>query len=131
MEVIIALIVGLVLILTAIFSIQTKKALNNKGIKTEGVVFDIIDSQSLSLKFKIPVIRFLDLNKKWITEEAKLGTAIFQYKVGDKVIVAYEKENPKNFVIQDAKSNTIIYILLIAGILIFFIAALSLVGIKF
>jgi hypothetical protein len=122
MEAIIALIVGVVLISLSVYSIQANKLLNKNGIKTEGIVFDIVDSQTSSLRYKTPIVRFLDLNKQWITDEAKVGIANFQYKPGDKVVVIYEKDNPKNFIIQDRKNNNILLLLLTSGIVISIIA---------
>lgn len=61
MEPLIAILVGIILIILSTLFLQKKRLLNKTSIETEGIVYDIVDSQSFSLKYKTPIIRFVDL----------------------------------------------------------------------
>ncbi|RYG27698.1 MAG: DUF3592 domain-containing protein [Chitinophagaceae bacterium] len=105
--------------------------LQNKGLRAEGVVFELEgdsagsmfggDRDGWELNTKNPVVRFVTVEKEWITAQSSHAVHSL-YKAGQAVNVVYNKEDPADFFIE-SKLIKIIYptlqavggLLLIAG----------------
>jgi len=81
------------------FRLSTKKIAKN-GTQTEGVVFDIVASNNINSQAKYPLIRFVTAKKEWITEQYNISTLPGLFKKGQKVIVVYNPDNPKEFFVK-------------------------------
>lgn len=102
-------IIGGILIIYPIIKSHPRRELYTKGIKAEGIIFDLgIQEQSkdittiINLQNKVTV-RFLTEKKEWITADIKNDFAVFytsQYKIGEKISVRYNPENPSDFVVE-------------------------------
>ncbi|NML23127.1 DUF3592 domain-containing protein [Pseudoflavitalea sp. G-6-1-2] len=98
-----------------------KKAdhLSKNGIRTSGIVFELREDTGSpehgNLEF--PVIRFLDEHDNWITEVSDIAREKGKYASGDEVTVIYDRNDPKNFMIENAANKNLPNIFLIAGAL--------------
>jgi hypothetical protein len=120
--------ISIVLFIIAIKLNSTKKYLKNTGINTKGTIiqkkFDpLLNSGNLSY----PEVRFLTENKEWITVTSKIGVFPFAYKLGQEVSIIYEKENPKNFIINERFIQIVPAIMIAMSILFFSIGIYSLI----
>jgi len=101
---------GLLAIFISLVKTTASEKLKATGVKTEGIIFEL-DSSRLTynengVKDKITV-RFTTTDKQWITETLKADFSIAytgQYKVGEKVTVIYEEDNPSNFILETKQS---------------------------
>jgi hypothetical protein len=110
MEVIIMFGVGLALLYFAFTFRRTAKKLTKNGRETEGVVFDIIESNNLDNQIKYPIIRFVTTEQTWITEQYNISTLLGSFKKGQKVVVIYNPDNPREFIVK-SKMNGIVALL--------------------
>jgi uncharacterized membrane protein YfcA len=113
MESVFLIIFGVILFYIGLrFWLKTKHILIN-GLEAEGVVFDLVDSVNIKSRTRYPIIRFLTLEKEWVTEKYSIGIFSQFLKVGQKVTVIYSRENPKEFVVK-SRSTTALPIVAIA-----------------
>lgn len=93
--------------------VKKDKHILSKGVTAEGTIFDFADStsydESSSDSIRHPIIRFVTQKEEWITEQYHI--AEFGMKIGDKVKVTYDPDEPRTFLIEARTSVTIIYIL--------------------
>lgn len=115
MEYYIMLAISIVFIIMAVVNLVKMKKIKASGLEAEGIVFDLKAASRTSPGIQFPVIRFLDQNNVWITEEANIGLPFGVYKKGQKVKVTYYKEDPKMFFIHKAMSGIILWVFLLAG----------------
>ena len=110
----IILVLGIILIVVALFYQSKTKLLETTGERCEGIIFQLDYGNSLSsdgtssLKDKITV-RFVTKNKEWITQNLHSDFMISytgQYKEGNKVVVIYNPENPSEFMVETKQSPT-------------------------
>ncbi|HEY0752010.1 MAG TPA: DUF3592 domain-containing protein [Chitinophagaceae bacterium] len=109
------ILIGLGSTLLAIFKKSTTGNLKSTGQKTEGIVYALgqnLDTntsytQNFNIKNKVTV-RFLTMDKQWITGDLKQEFAAFftkQYKEGERVEVYYDPEKPTNFFVDTKQSE--------------------------
>ena len=118
------ILIGLVSVLFAIFKKSDKSNLKNTGQKAEGIIYALEQNsnsynsytQNYNIKDKV-TIRFLTLDKQWITGDLKQDFALFftrQYKEGDTVDVFYDPKEPSNFFVETRQSEKTSRIILVA-----------------
>jgi hypothetical protein len=103
---------------------KTTKLLKN-GIKAEGEVLELVPTGvARNSNFYKPVIRFETLAKESITHKSDIGVSYSVYKVGDKLTVIYEQDNPTDFMIDDKRSKIAGTLFMVVGIIVLAIAFL-------
>lgn len=130
-ENIIPLFIGLAFLFIAISTLLKQSRLRKTGLKTEGIVYDLSKEPGSSLNFCYPIIRFTTLSQEWITETANVGMFPGFYKKGQKVIVIYDQNSPKKFILDSKTNNFIILLFLIVGIFITALGIYLLIRVKF
>jgi hypothetical protein len=126
-----AIVIGIIVIIGAIFFMRKGKKLREEGIEAEGVVFDTEQSTINNSSISNPIIRFTTEKNEWITAKSNTGVIPRMYKKGDKVIVIYQKENPSYFVIKDNTTKAIPYILIIIAFVVMILGIYGLVNVQF
>jgi hypothetical protein len=106
---IVAGLIGLALLVAGNGVSAKRKKIITTGIKAEGVVFameeEISSMQGTRHTLYSPIIRFVTIDKEWVTEKYMFGISSRNtvinpsYKKGDKVTVIYDPKNIKDFVI--------------------------------
>ena len=114
-EYIVILFLGIVMVVIALHLYHKRNRIKKNGLKTEGVVYELFNNPSSSINTRNPVIRFLTMDQQWITEASDIGMFPGFYKKGQKVSVVYDRENPKQFIIDSKINSLIVYVILIAG----------------
>lgn len=79
-EHIIILTTGIILSWLALNLSYKQNKIKKTGVTAEGTVFELLHDQNTSFNLRYPVIRFLTLNKEWITETANIGIFAGFYK---------------------------------------------------
>jgi hypothetical protein len=101
--------------------IERRKLLKT-GVKVAGEVFRLEKRTSGGKKpstLYYPVIRYVTLDKEWITEEYGVGSNPSVYKEGEIVKVIYDPADYKYFIIDDFMSKAFgIILMAVAGLLI-------------
>jgi hypothetical protein len=105
------LLIGLISILFSIFK-KTKTAdLKLTGEKTEGIIFELGSRRSSSTNSNIldkVTVRFVTKSKKWVTADINQAFSTFftgQYKLGEKIDVYYDPQDPSNFFVDTKQSE--------------------------
>jgi hypothetical protein len=109
------IIIGLGCVLLAIFKKSDKANLKQTGQKAEGIIYALGQNdnststftKNSNIKDKV-TIRFLTLDKQWITGDLKQEFAAFfsnQYKEGDAVEVYYDSKQPSHFFVDTKQSE--------------------------
>ena len=89
---------GIVLILVGVMQRNKKKKLLKDGVQVEGEVFDVLGDSSKDSSGR-PVIRFVTKEQVLITEQYKISIPFS--KKGQKVILVYNADNPKEFIVKE------------------------------
>jgi hypothetical protein len=104
--------------------------LKKSGLQTEGIIFDVVNRAIPQILPKYPIIRFVTLAQKWITEKYSIGTlSVFPLKKGKKIKVFYNPENPREFIVKSDFNAPTIVLLLLCGVLVLIIGTIELVHI--
>jgi hypothetical protein len=112
---------GAFLSVWGIGKISERRKLLKTGVKVEGVVFQLEKLTSFGKKpstLYYPVIRYVTLDKEWITEKYGVGTNPSAYKEGEIVKVIYDPADYKHFIIDDFMSKALGIILIAVGALL-------------
>jgi hypothetical protein len=112
--------VGVFAIVWGIGKMSERRKLLKTGIRVEGVVFKLEERFSNNkdrMPIYYPVIRYLTLNKEWITKEYESGTNPSAYKEGDIVNVIYDPDDNNHFIIDGFLNRIFGFVLIIIGIL--------------
>jgi len=121
---------GTFLIVWGIGKINERRKLLKSGIKVDGVVFRLeerLSSGKNRMLLYYPVIRYVTLDKNWITEEYGFGSKPSVYKEGDIVKIIYDPADYKHFIIDNFLSKVLGWVLaligvaILAGVLIYYI----------
>ena len=122
------LIISLLIVSIFVLSIAMKIILQNnklrkEGIKSSGVIIskevDTLTHNTNNVSY--PQIKFLTADNEWIIATSKIGTLPFLYKIGQKVSVIYQKENPNNFIVNERFIYSIPIAMIIISSIIFFV----------
>lgn len=109
---------GTFLIVWGIGKINERRKLLKSGIKVEGVVFKLeerLSSGKDRMLLYYPVIRYVTLDKNWITEEYDMGSNPAAYKEGDVVKIIYDPADYKHFIIDNFFSKALGLVLVVVG----------------
>jgi len=129
MEVIILIVISIALLYTAFkFRLNTKKILKT-GREAEGVIFDFVQNNNMQNQAKYPIIRFITSEKEWITEAYNIAVPGF-FKKGQKVIIVYNPDNPKEFIVKSAITSIAPVLIILLAIIILTIGVYKLLHIQ-
>lgn len=103
--------------------------ISKNGIVTDGVIFDTESSTINNVRISYPTVRFLTVNNEWITETSKTGLFPSYYKNGEKVIVIYNPDNPKQFLIKSNYNKVVPFVIIIAGLALLGVGIINLLRI--
>jgi hypothetical protein len=118
---------GAFLTVLGVWKINERRKLLKIGIKVEGVVFKIEEEQDKRGISYYPVIRYVTLEKEWITKKYNTGTNPPAYKEGDTVNVIYDPIDKEHFIVDNLSGKItglmlgLFGILLIVGVVIYYI----------
>ena len=120
---IIPLILGPCFILGGYYYVRKIERVVKNGIKTEGVIFDIVQDSKFGgsdTDNETPVVRFVTEKQEWITAKSTLGIkGIYTFNVGSKIEIIYNPDNPREFILANEKNFPWApYIVLIIGALL-------------
>lgn len=105
--------IGVILIIISFFYSSGNKNLIETGITVDGIIYSLSSSnqgQDLTSVKDAITVRFLTLDKVWITKEYKANFKIAytgQYKEGEAVKIIYDPKNPSRFLIKSKQSELI------------------------
>ncbi|MCR8560498.1 DUF3592 domain-containing protein [Mucilaginibacter sp. BJC16-A38] len=97
------------------------------GKRVEGVVFDMENTSDMtSISFDndssgrnglhYPIIRYVTLEKEWVTKKYSIGSNPSPYNIGDTVNIVYDTNDIEHFIIDDNQSRFIWPIVMIVGV---------------
>jgi len=124
---------GAFVMVFGIGKLNKHKKILAKGVKVEGVVFDIeknwdMDAGDTSSTTQYyPVIRYVTTEKEWVTKKYEVTGGLNLYKVSDKVTVVYDPDEIEHFIIDDRETKWLgpifiaVGIVLIVGVIIYFL----------
>jgi hypothetical protein len=109
---------GFMVIAAVLVTMSKQSSLRKKGVRAQGVVFDVEDqikfnTQSATSRLRYPTIRFLTDKDEWIMERSKIGGT---FKTGQKVVVIYDPEDPRRFMIESKTVNILLPCIGIIGL---------------
>ena len=110
---------GAFLTIWGIGRINERRKLLKNGVKVEGIVFEL--DRSMDNKGSVmyyPIIRFVTLEKEWVTKRLEIGTRPSAYREGEKVKVIYDPEDIEHFILDNLSEKLIGLILVLVGILL-------------
>lgn len=96
----IAIIVGAFFLVLAVVHYFRLRKLSEVGNKTYAVIKDLIRSpQADGIVNYIPVFEYKTMSGEIITRRSYIGNNKDKYKIGDKVAIVYNPENPEEFLL--------------------------------
>ena len=122
--------IGFSCMLIPFFYKSNMEKLAKTGVRCEGIIFqmgykDGFNGSSDNVVEDKITVRFVTQKKEWITEDLDTYSMITwtgQYKVGEKVTVIYNPDNPAEFTVETKQS-------LAVGKLVFFFVGVVFVGV--
>jgi hypothetical protein len=123
---------GIIFILVSVIRLIQLSRIRKSGIRTEGVIQDFTnDSTSSTNNVRYPIVKFSSDSGITYRESIKISWSPKNFSIGDKIDIIYEKNNPKNFVIQSKLIFFILMFFLFIGIATILFAIFKIFGIKF
>ena len=119
---IILMVAGIALVIASVYSIKSARKLSQKGMTTEGIVYDFGDDG-------YPIFRFTSASGEWITQQCKTGITHTGYKRGEKVTIIYDADKPADFIIKSNFGDLGAILMAIGGIGFFITGILKLLDI--
>lgn len=127
------IVIGFGIMIYGFFKKTTTHILIKTGIKAEGIIYELKGKSSGTSTFfnnivydKI-IVRFVTNKLEWVTAEAQNESGLFysgQYKIGERVEVMYDPDDPNRFIIITKQSENNARLFAIVTGLIFIIAGL-------
>ncbi|HTN37357.1 MAG TPA: DUF3592 domain-containing protein [Arachidicoccus sp.] len=120
------------MIVFAIKSLIEFNKIKSNGIKTDGIIFDTVNSIDVANNYarsNHPIVRFLTKENQWITQKSKIGVFPGIYKTGKKVQIIYQEEDPNKFFINDYITQAVPWIMIAAAIILIIISIIYLIRI--
>ncbi|MEN7550760.1 DUF3592 domain-containing protein [Rapidithrix thailandica] len=114
---ILPLFIGAISLISGIYEVFRRQTLLKYGNKTKGIVFKLeeeIGSGGAVMYF--PVMRFTTAKKEWITKKSSTGSSFSQLKIGDKIEIIYDPENPYNAEILNSSYYSLPVIFILVGL---------------
>jgi hypothetical protein len=115
-------VMGLAALLIGIARSSDKRRLLNKGIRVDGIVFQIIHDGNSTSPTYYPVVRFVTEDNDQVTEKYKIGGNKYLYKEGDSVRVIYDAQNPGKFLLDDVRSKALSPVFIYGGALLILVS---------
>lgn len=112
------LIMGLLLAGFGLFKVFDRKRYKKSGVKTAGVVSDIV----LSGRSYYPIVSYETLDGVSVEEEYSLGSMPSAYRKGEAVKVIYKQEDCKQFILDNKSSEYIEFGFIAIGVIMMFIS---------
>jgi len=112
------LIVGLLLSCFGLFKVFDRKRYKRSGVKTSGVVSDIV----LSGRSYYPIVSYETLDGVSVEEEYSLGSMPSAYRKGEFVKVIYKQGDCKKFILDNKSSEYIEFGFVAIGVIMMFIS---------
>ena len=112
---------GAFLVVLGVGKLNERRKLLKTGFKVEGVVFSLEEEWGVGRersKLYYPVIRFVTIEKEWVTKRYEIGTNPSAYNEGDRVTVIYDKADNEHFIIDNITTKLIGPVYIIIGILL-------------
>lgn len=112
---------GTFLVVLGIGKLNERRKLLKNGAKVEGIVFSLEEEWGVGKersKLYYPVIRFVTIEKEWVTKRYGTGTNPTAYNEGDRVIVIYDKVDNEHFIIDNITTKLLGPVCVIIGILL-------------
>jgi len=110
------LVIGIGVILYALFRKSPVESWLQKAEKSEGIIFEISSNgRNDSNSEDIVVVRFVTKELEWITAQYKNEFGLFytgQYTIGEKVDVLYNPDAPQQFKLLTKQSESTVRIIL-------------------
>jgi hypothetical protein len=125
-SIIIPFTIGLFVFIISLFLKRNIKKIRAVGEPAEGIIYDLEQSSSYEVSTVYPLVRFVTLDGKWITERSNIALMPGFYKKGEHVNIIYDKFRPTSFFI-DGKAIIIVPNILLVGGMIFMISPIILV----
>lgn len=86
---------GLAWIIVGIYLWRRSEHLLRNGVKTHGVIYKFAEQAGMDSGLIHPVVSFKTVEKQiWITQKLNIGTTPSMYKIGQKVTMIYDPEDP-------------------------------------
>lgn len=123
----ILLVIGIGLIAISLRLFHKHQKLKKIGLRTEGIVFDLLDSVSSDNRHQYPVIRFVTSKNEWITQNYEIGFSLKGFRKGQKVNVIYNPSRPEDFTVNSGVNSVILYTLIVIGIVLTGVAAFEVI----
>jgi hypothetical protein len=103
--------------------VRKYKKLKQSGIRVNGEIVDILEGpqNNNGTKNYIPVVKFTTTADETLTVQMGFAADKYAYRIGQSIPVIYDPENPKQFMVNDARSNIIAPIFLsmaVAGLIV-------------
>lgn len=112
------LIAGLLMSGFGLFKVIDRKRFKKFGVKTSGVVSDIV----LSGRNYYPIVSYETSNGVRMEQEYSLGSMPSAYRKGEPVKVIYKQEDCKKFILDNKSSEYIEFGFMVAGLIMMFIS---------
>lgn len=112
------LIVGLLLSCFGLFKVFDRKRYKRSGVKTSGVVSDIV----MSGRSYYPIVSYETLDGVSVEEEYSLGSMPSAYRKGEFVKVIYKHGDCKKFILDNKSSEYIEFGFVAIGVIMMFIS---------
>lgn len=113
---------GTFLVVLGIGKLNERRKLLKTGAKVEGVVFSLEKVRGSGKGYYtydyFPVIRYVTLEKEWVTKRYDIGTNSSAYNEGDRVIVIYDKADIEHYIIDNITTKLLGPVCIIIGILL-------------
>jgi len=112
---------GAFLVVSGIGKLNERRKLLKTGAKVEGVVFSLEEEWGIGekrSKLYYPVIRFVTIEKEWVTKRHGIGTYPAAYTEGDKVIVIYDKFDNEHFILDNTLTKLLGPLCIVIGVLL-------------
>jgi hypothetical protein len=105
---------GVFLTVLGIGKMRGRRKLLKNGIRVEGRVIE--NHFSVSGQIYYPVIRYVTLEKDWVTKKYDIGSSPPAFKEGETVKVIYSPDNHEQFMLDNWHSKLFAPALIIVGI---------------
>jgi hypothetical protein len=112
---------GAFLVVLGVGKLNERRKLLKTGAKVEGVVFSMEEEWGVGRersKLYYPVIRYVTIEKEWVTKRYEIGTSPPAYNEGDRVTVIYDKVDNEHFIIDNITTKLLGPVCIIIGVLL-------------
>jgi uncharacterized membrane protein len=115
-DLLIIMLVGIFLIVFGNYKRVEYKKLIAVGIKTEGTIMSIEQSwDNENTSYYYPTVSFQTNKNETVIKQYSIATSQPVYKVGDSVVIYYDGDDSKTFIIDDKRTKFLASVFLIGG----------------